>query len=161
MASDAATEAGNDLGGYGAPVFLRDGPFAGWQTWGAGQDPYETHTGPFCFKHEADGGIRVAFQPQPHHLNGAQALHGGALMSFADFALFAIASKELENTMAVTVTFSSEFVGAGGLDGWIEAEGRVIKATRSLVFVQAVLVQRQRPLLAFSGTLKKLNGRAS
>jgi acyl-coenzyme A thioesterase PaaI-like protein len=59
------------------------------------------------------------------------------------------------------VTFSSEFVGAGGLDGWIEAEGRVIKATRSLVFVQAVLVQRQRPLLAFSGTLKKLNGRAS
>lgn len=77
-------------------------------------------------------------------------------MSFADFALFAIASKELENQMAVTLTFNSEFVGAGGLDGWVEAEGRVIKATRSYVFVQAVLVQQQKTLLAFSGTLKKL-----
>ena len=143
--------------GYGPTVTLQSGPFAGWSTWGDGGDPFETHNGPFCFRTEADGVIRAAFQPQRHHLNGAGALHGGALMSFADFALFALAGKELADAMAVTVTFNAEFVGAGGLEGWVEAQGRVIKATRSLVFVQAVLVQQNKPLLAFSGTLKKLS----
>lgn len=156
MADNSAADMQDNVGGYGAPIVIESGPFAGWRTWGGGQDPFETHNGPFCFKEEADGRIRAAFQPQRHHFNGAHALHGGALMSFADFALFAIASKELENQMAVTLTFNSEFVGAGGLDGWVEAEGRVIKATRSYVFVQAVLVQQQKTLLAFSGTLKKL-----
>lgn len=145
-----------DLAGFGAPVAITDGPFAGWSTWGLGGDPFETHNGPFCFKVEADGRRRCAFQPERHHLNGGNMVHGGALMSFADFALFGIASGSLEGVMAVTVTFNAEFVGAASLEGWIEAEGQVVKETRSLVFVQGVLRQRGAPVLAFSGTVKKV-----
>jgi acyl-coenzyme A thioesterase PaaI-like protein len=54
------------------------------------------------------------------------------------------------------LTFNSEFVAAGDLDGWVEGEGRVIRRTRSVIFVQGLLSQRARPLLAFSGTIKLL-----
>ena len=76
---------------YTGAIELTEGPFAGWITWGAGSDPFETANGPFCFKIE-NGTARCAFQPRREHLNGGGAVHGGALMRFADFALFSIAT---------------------------------------------------------------------
>lgn len=138
------------------PVVLTDGPFAGWSTWSAGADPYETAIGPFCFR--SDGAkVRCAFQPRRDHLNGGGAIHGGLLMSFADFSLFAIASETLASTKAVTLTCNSEFIGAGDLSAIVEAEGEVLRTTRSLVFVRGLVTQSLRPLLAFSGTLKKIS----
>lgn len=142
--------------GYGPPKALSDGPFKGWLTWGEGRDPYETLLGPFCFREEADGRIRAAFQPQPHHLNGGGALHGGCLMSFADFSLFAIAHHNLQGVFAVTLTFNSEFIASGDASAWVEAQGEVVRDTRSVVFVRGMLTQAGRPLLSFSGVLKKL-----
>ena len=106
-------------------VTLTEGPFAGWTTWSQGGDPYESLIGPFYFRSEADGAARCVFEPKPHHCNGGGAIHGGCLMSFADFSLFAIAHNTLKGAHAVTLTFSSEFVGAGGLDGLVEARGEV------------------------------------
>jgi uncharacterized protein (TIGR00369 family) len=142
---------------YGRPRTLTEGPFAGWTTWSEGADPFETHNGPFVFRVEEDGRAVAAFQPERKHLNGAGAIHGGALMSFADFSLFAIAHAQLKDDVnSVTLTMNSEFVGAGDLDGWVTARGDVLRETRSIVFIRGLLVQRDRPLLAFSGTLKKL-----
>jgi uncharacterized protein (TIGR00369 family) len=146
--------AGDGTSNSGA-VELRDGPFAGWLTWGAGGDPFETALGPFCFRID-DGEVRCAFQPRREHLNGGGAVHGGALMSFADFSLFCIAYNTLANTPAVTLTFASEFIRAGALEGLIEARGEVLRQTRSIVFVRGLVTQVSRPLLAFSGTLKKI-----
>lgn len=152
-------EAGGDLGAYSAPVVMREGPFAGWMTWGNGSDPFETHAGPFYFRKQDDGRYSAAFQPEPRHLNGGGALHGGLLMTFADFSLFALAFDAMTGVHGVTLTFNSEFVGAGDLDGWVEAQGAVIRRARSVVFVQGQLLQRARPLLAFSGTIKILPAR--
>ncbi|MES1201567.1 MAG: PaaI family thioesterase [Pseudomonadota bacterium] len=149
-----ADGAGNEP--YGKPEILTQGPFAGWSTWGAGADPFESRIGPFCFKIE-DGKARCAFQPETHHLNGAGAIHGGALMSFADFSLFSIAHKALaDGVKAVTLSCNCEFISAGTLDGWIEAEGEVLRDTRSVVFVRGLIAQRSRAVLAFSGALKKI-----
>jgi len=139
----------------GHPITLRDGPFAGWKTWSLGGDPFEDQIGPFCFRVE-DGAVRCAFSPTPNHLNGGGAIHGGALMSFADFSLFALAHETLQGQKAVTLTFNAEFVSAGDLDGWVEARGEVIRTTHTLVFVRGLLMQKGRPLLAFSATLKKI-----
>lgn len=139
----------------GEPRVLTDGPFAGWTTWSNGADPYETAIGPFCFRSDGDR-ARCAFLPRREHLNGGGAIHGGALMSFADFSLFAIAHNALAGAKAVTATFNSEFLSAGAPGAIVEAEGDVLRATRSLVFVRGLVTQGSRPLLAFSGTLKKL-----
>ena len=140
------------------PVLLTEGPFAGWLTWGDGSDPFETELGPFCFRDEG-GKVRTAFLPRRTHLNGGGFLHGGALMSFADFALFAIAYKTLATSRAVTLTFTSEFLSAGEQGVLVEAEGSIVHETRSFVFVRGVMTQAGRPLLAFSGTLKKIGKR--
>ena len=136
-------------------VTLTEGPFAGWTTWSQGSDPYETAIGPFYFRHD-NGVARSVFEPKRHHLNGGGTIHGGCLMSFADFALFAIAHNALAGQKAVTLTFSSEFIGAGGLDGLVEARGDVLRDTRSVTFVRGIVTQAERPLLSFSGTLKKI-----
>lgn len=140
---------------YGDPIVLTEGPFAGWTTWSRGVDPYESMLGPFCFLIE-NGVARCAFEPRRDHLNGAGAIHGGALMSFADFSLFSIAHNALRGVKAVTLTCNCEFLSAGSLNGWVEASGDVLRETRSLVFVRGLITQQQRSVLAFSGTLKKI-----
>lgn len=142
---------------WGRTTVLTEGPFAGWRTWAGPQgDPFETYVGPLCYRIEEDGRVRCAFQPRPEHLNGGGFLHGGALMTFADFSLFAIAHSAMQNASAVTLTMNSEFIAGGGLDGWVEAEGEVVKETRSLVFVRGLLKQNGKVLFAYSGTLKKI-----
>jgi acyl-coenzyme A thioesterase 13 len=145
---------------YGTAHTLSEGPFAGWISWGMGQDPYETLVGPFAYRVNDDQTLDIAFQPEHRHLNGAGAIHGGCLMSFADFALFAIAHHSLKaGVMAVTLTCNSEFLGAGDTEGFVIAEGEVLKETGSLIFVRGVLKQRAKPIVAFSGTLKKIKPR--
>jgi acyl-coenzyme A thioesterase 13 len=145
--------------GYGAPQPLKEGPFEGWLTWGGGMDPFETLCGPLCMRTEADGRQRAAFMPEQKHLNGGGVLHGGALMTFADFSLFALAHEVLKGQHAVTVTFNSELVGAGVLGAPVYAEGRVIRETKSMLFLQGTLEQNGQPIMAFSGTLKKIKPR--
>jgi uncharacterized protein (TIGR00369 family) len=149
---------GEEAAADAPPVTLTEGPFAGWSTWGGGTDPFETLLGPFCFRVD-DGRVRCAFQPRRDHLNGGDAIHGGALMSFADFSLFAIAHNALRGVRAVTLTCNSEFLSAGEHKTVIEASGEVLRETRSLIFVRGLVTQASRPLLAFSGTLKKISAR--
>jgi acyl-coenzyme A thioesterase 13 len=140
------------------PALLTDGPLAGWLSWGSdGADPYETLIGPFCFRVAEDETAVCAFQPRPDHLNSGGAVHGGLLMSFADFALFSFAYKALARGVnAVTLTCNCEFIGAANLDGWVEARGEVLRETKSLLFTRGVMTQQGRTVLAFSGTLKKI-----
>ncbi len=126
----------------------------GYHTWD-GTDPYEDMIGPFYMKENGDGTYRTAFYAQDKHINGQGALHGGLLMSFADFALFAIAKDHLDGP-CVTVGFNSEFIGAAGAGPLIEASGEVLRATRSLLFVRGTVFTGDQTLLAFSGVLKRV-----
>lgn len=126
----------------------------GFRTWGS-EDPFEDTIGPFYFRQESDGSCRCAFVSERKHLNGGGMLHGGLLMSFADFALFAIAKEHLDG-MAVTVGFNSEFVSAGPGGALIEADGEVTKATRSLLFVRGRIFCGDDTIMTFSGILKKV-----
>jgi acyl-coenzyme A thioesterase PaaI-like protein len=76
-------------------------------------------------------------------------------MTFADFALFWIAYDELQNLGAVTVSFSSEFIDSAREGDLVEAAGEVLRPTRSMIFVRGLISSAQRPLLSFSGILKK------
>ncbi|MDU1669380.1 MAG: PaaI family thioesterase, partial [Bradyrhizobium sp.] len=105
-----------------------DGEFAGWRTWL--RDSYESHTGPFWHRMEEDGSIRCAFRVEKKHLNGGGNVHGGCLMTFADYCLFAFAAPILQGP-GVTVSFSSEFLDAAREGELIEATGEVTRAGAS------------------------------
>lgn len=131
------------------------GRLSGYQSWEGNVDPFEDHAGPYFFKKQDDGSVRCAFEAKAHHCNGGGFLHGGALMTFADFALFAIASDVLDGP-GVTVSFNSEFISAVGAGNLIEATGEVVRNTRSMVFVRGQVFCDDETLLNFSAIIKRI-----
>ena len=121
-----------------------------------GFDAFEDYVGPLYYKEEEDGEVRCAFVVDGKHVNGQNALHGGMLMTFADYALFLFARKALGNQRAVTVSFSSEFTAAVGEGEFIEATGEVVHETGGLLFVRGKVFCEDTVLLNFSAVLKKL-----
>jgi uncharacterized protein (TIGR00369 family) len=130
------------------------GEFAGWWTWT--RDNFEVNNGPFWHREEADGDIRCAFRVERKHLNGSGAVHGGCLMAFADYCLFALGNKALHDGRGVTLSFSSEFIDAAREGDLIEGRGEVVRAGRSIVFLRGTLSCAGRPVLTFAGTVKRI-----
>ena len=142
------------------PTIVESGEFKGWKTWD--QEPFEHDTaGPFYLR-EDDKGMVAAFRAQRKHMNAGGVMHGGCLMTFADFALFAIAhSDEAEDGYGVTVAFSSEFLSGAKEGEYIEARGEVMGGGRSITFVRGIVTADGRPVLNFSGTIKKQHSKAA
>ncbi len=137
------------------PEPVREGPMVGWCTWMYGCDPYETLVGPFYLREDPGADTRCAVLAEQRHANGAGALHGGFLTTFADYALFAIARRELP-LPAVTLTLNCEFLSAARPGALLEATGQVLRSTRSLVFVRGIVFQHRTEVMSFSGVIKKL-----
>jgi uncharacterized protein (TIGR00369 family) len=133
---------------------ITEGEWAGWRNWGA--DPWEDAGGPFFYRVEDDGSVRCAFKAEARHMNGGGFMHGGCLMTFADYALFCIAKDYLGGGKAVTVTMNSEFLRSANVGDFIEATGEVVKGGRALIFVRGVVTASGRPVLTFSATLMKV-----
>ena len=138
-----------------ALIEVTEGEWAGWSCYPGG-DPFEDLAGPFYWKADPDGGARCAFRAERKHMNGGEFLHGGCVMTFADFALFAIARDAIEGGHAVTATFNGEFVGTAHVGDLVECTGEVVKAGRSLVFVRGLIESAGEPVMSFSATLKKV-----
>lgn len=140
-----------------AKVAVITGEFAGWSYWDT--DPFEYEAaGPFFFRKE-DGVPVAAFRVAHKHLNGHDIVHGGCLLAFADFALFAIASDEMGDDGGVTVSLTSEFLSGAGKGAFMEARGEVLRAGGSLIFVRGIITGDGEPCLNFSGTIKRLRKR--
>ena len=133
---------------------VTEGEWAGWSYYPGG-DPFEDLAGTFYVKADEDGRARCAFRAEHKHMNGGGFLHGGCVMTFADFCLFAIARDELTEHHAVTATFNGEFVGTAHPGDLVECTGEVVKAAKSLVFVRGIISCKGEPVMSFSATLKK------
>ena len=141
---------------------IASGPWAGWSGYGEhGAEPFEDHAGPFYSRLEADGRVVCAFRADKHHMNGSGFMHGGALMTFADYSIFVIAREALAGHGSVTASMNCEFVDAGREGELIECRGEVVRAGASMVFVRGMITAGERPLLNFSSIIKKLRRRSS
>ncbi|TAL33359.1 PaaI family thioesterase [Phenylobacterium sp.] len=135
-------------------VQVTEGEWAGWSCYPGG-DPFEDLAGTFYFKIEDDGRPVCAFRAERKHLNGGGFLHGGCVMTFADFSLFVIARDAIDGSSTVTATFNCELVGTAFEGDLVECRGEVVKAGRSMVFVRGMITSKGEPLASFSSVLKK------
>ena len=139
------------------PDLVTEGEFKGWTTFKS--DAFEYEAGPFYATTDADGEL-CAFRVGRKHLNQGGVVHGGCLMTFADFALFSIAKDAFEDaSYGLTVAFTSEFLSGAKLGQLIEARGDVLREGGSLVFVRGILSADGVPCLNFSATLKRFKPR--
>ncbi len=144
--------------GYGGAIQATEGEFAGWYHWN--HDPFEMRSGPFFMRREEDGSYVSAFRAEEKHMNGAGSMHGGCLMTFADFALFAIATDEMNGAMGVTMNLSSDFLGAVKPGALVEARGQVTRGSGKTIFVRGLITGDGAPALSFTGIIRKLSPRS-
>jgi acyl-coenzyme A thioesterase PaaI-like protein len=140
---------------------VTEGEWAGW-SWYPGGDPFEDLAGPFYFRTGDDGIPVCAFRAAKKHMNGGLFMHGGCVMTFADFALFVIARHDIDGAASVTATFNCELVGTAREGELVECRGEVVKAGRSMVFVRGIISNASaggEPIASFSSVLKKTTKR--
>jgi acyl-coenzyme A thioesterase PaaI-like protein len=130
---------------------------AGYDT-DKGQDPAEDHIGPFYYR-LLDGEYEFAFLAGPEHANANDTLHGGVMMTFADYSLCMVATDGYENESCVTVSFSSEFIAAAEVGQVITCKAEVVRKTGSMVFVRGDVRAGEQILLNFSSVVKRMQPR--
>ena len=130
-----------------------EGEFAGWSNWPG--DPYETRSGPFFMRRDEDGSIVSAFRAEDRHMNGGGFLHGGCMMTFADFALFAIAHDEMDGDFGVTMNLSGDFLGAVPPGALVEARGEVTRGGGKTIFARGLITGDGEPAFSFTGIIRR------
>jgi uncharacterized protein (TIGR00369 family) len=136
---------------------VAEGEWAGWTLYQT--DPFESVAGPFYAREDGEGRITCAFRVERKHLNGAGMAHGGALLTFADFALYCLGQRELGGAVGVTASLNAEFVDAAREGDLVEATGEVVRAGGALIFLRGLVSCGGRPLLTCSAILKKIRPR--
>jgi acyl-coenzyme A thioesterase PaaI-like protein len=88
-------------------------------------------------------------------MNGGGFMHGGCLLTFADFALFAIATDALAGDHAVTLNLAGDFLGSVQSGALIEARGEVTRGGGKTIFVRGLVTGDGAPALSFTGIIRR------
>lgn len=118
---------------------------------------FSGQAGPYYFRERSNPTPGVGFFSEPRHANMGGVIHGGALMTLADMSLWDICRRSVGDFMAVTVTLNAEFLNPGPIGEFIEASGQMTKGGKSLLFSQGLITAAGKPILSFSGSLKRLS----
>ena len=120
-----------------------------------GMDPAEDYVGPFFYRIHADG-YTSAFIPTAKNCNLNGDVHGGVLVTFADFALCIAATDNYVEESCTSISFNCEFVAAGKEGELIECSPMITRKTGSMVFVRGSLTSSGETLMTFSSVVKRL-----
>jgi uncharacterized protein (TIGR00369 family) len=125
-------------------------------------DPFEEHVGPFYFRVSGDarqaGSVHCVLPTLERHGNYAGGLHGGAILTFADYALCLVAGRAADGgtntSFAMTVSIAVEFLDAGKVGLPIEARGEPLQVTGRLAFARGTITQGDRTIALWSGVVR-------
>lgn len=128
-------------------------------------DPFEDHVGPIYFRQSGDttraGAIHCVLPTAGNLMNAGGVIHGGAIMTFADYALCLVSGRAADrgtnDSFAMTVTLTVEFLEAGRLGPALEATGEPLRVTSTLAFARGEVTQEGRTLAAWSGTCRHIS----
>jgi len=126
---------------------------AGWETYG--DDGFVGLVGPFWMKKEAES-YRYAFVAEPKHHNRRGVVQGGMIMTFADRSLGMTAWYANEKKPQATVHLDVHFIDAVQIGEFVEMTARVVRRTRSLIFMSGELVVGKRTVATANGVWKAL-----
>ena len=125
--------------------------------------PYTEMIGPLYDLHDlpdlpGDPEHCRGFRVLEGHLNNAGIIHGGMMMSFADTVL-GRAAGSVGSGSAVTVHMTTDFLGPAHLGDWVEGRAKIMRQTRTLIFVEGEIRTRKRLLMTANGIFRRLSRR--
>ncbi len=135
----------------------------GWYTWGdLPEGSFAAATGKIIFRPDGEGRGLCRMFPTDNHLNFGGSIHGGAVMSFIDMALFGGGRcAGMDEGHYVTLDCSTHFIGRGRANVPLDAHVQLVNQTPGgHVFFIGTCTQDGEPTHSFSGTLKRIKQRA-
>jgi acyl-coenzyme A thioesterase PaaI-like protein len=129
----------------------------GWKPY-IGGSPFSAPHGQMYQKIGPDGVCWRAFRAGRAHCNSAGIVHGGMMVSFMD-ALMGLAVANGTQSRALTMRLTADFLSIVRPGNWVVGQGRVIRATRTIVFVEGAAHAGKRPVLIAQGIFKRMQAR--
>ena len=125
----------------------------GWETYHA--EGFVSLVGPFWMKKDGEG-YRYGFMAEKKHHNRRGVVQGGMIMTFADRSLGMTAWYANEKQPQATVHLDVHFVDAVQIGEFVEMKARVVRRTRSLLFMSGEITVGERIVATANGVWKTL-----
>ena len=112
--------------------------------------------GPLYLKKLEDG-VLLGFRVEPRHCNPMGICHGGMIATFCDMLLPISAhylSKDLARRFLPTINLQVDYLAASKLGAWVQGQAQLLRATRSMVFMQGVVTADGENVARVSGIFK-------
>ena len=120
-------------------------------------DPWEP-----IYAQEQDGVVVLGLRIGAQHCNARGFLHGGVIAALADNAMghsyraTLLRSDPEVGASAVTLSLSLDYIAIAHQDAWLQTHPRVLKAGRSVGFVEALIYADEELVARASATFKRV-----
>tara|TARA_B100001057_G_scaffold477233_1_gene546200 strand:+ start:731 stop:1156 length:426 start_codon:yes stop_codon:yes gene_type:complete len=119
------------------------------------------HNGGVMFRNISDTEYEFKSTINENHLNAAGITHGGYLSALIDAGAGTAAHRTAENAPCVTISLDIKFIGASKFGNEIIGNVKILKKTKTLVFLFCELKCEDKIITSASGVWKILKVKPS
>jgi uncharacterized protein (TIGR00369 family) len=119
-------------------------------------DGFIAVNGPLYVK-KLERGILLGFRVEPRHCNPMGICHGGMISTFCDMLLPISAhylSADVARRFLPTINLQVDFLAPSPNGAWVQGEAQLLRATRSMVFMQGLVTADGQSVARVSGIFK-------
>jgi len=114
------------------------------------------HLGGLDLKKVDEANYEFTVKVKDIHLNTGKIAHGGFLSTIADTGMGTAAHRVAGDRRCVTLNLDIKFISAGMLDDVLKGTVKVLKKTKTLVFINCEVSNDKGLVISASGTWKIL-----
>ena len=114
------------------------------------------HNGGVLFRNISENEYEFKSTVTQNHLNAAGITHGGYLSALIDAGAGTAAHRSAENAPCVTVSLDLKFIGVSKIGDEITGNVKILKKTKTLVFLFCELRSNEKIITSASGVWKIL-----
>ena len=115
------------------------------------------HNGGLLFRKISDTEYEFKTTVNENHLNAAGISHGGYISSIIDAGAGTAAHRVTNSSPCVTISLDIKFIGATKLGDEIIGFAKILKKTKTMVFLICHLQSKEKMIASASGVWKILN----
>ena len=115
------------------------------------------HNGGLLFRKISDTEYEFKTTVNENHLNAAGITHGGYISSIIDASAGTAAHRVANSSPCVTISLDIKFIGATKLGDEIIGFAKILKKTKTMVFLICHLQSKEKMIASASGVWKILN----
>jgi len=114
------------------------------------------HNGGLSFKKIDETNYEFEVEVKDIHLNTGKIAHGGFLSTIADTGMGSAAHQAAGNKRCVTISLDIKFISAALPKNILKGKAKILKRTKSLVFISCEIRNEKTIIITSSGVWKIL-----